>query len=69
MASSSLANGTTAAASLSQQRKDRRLSIDGYTNNVFEGKPGQMAQVAAFIAQQGFLPAELIEAEVAWFYK
>ena len=45
------------------------MSIDGYTSNVFEGKPAQMAQVAAFIAQQGFLPAELIEAEVAWFYK
>ncbi len=50
-------------------RKDRKMSIDGYTSNVFEGKPAQMAQVAAFIAQQGFLPAELIEAEVAWFYK
>lgn len=45
------------------------MSIDGYSSNVFEGKPSQMTQVAQFIAEKGFLPQELIEAEVAWFYK
>jgi hypothetical protein len=68
MASSSVSS-SPAASNNNNSRKDRKMSIDGYTSNLFEGKPAQMAQVAAFIAQQGFLPAELIETEVAWFYK
>lgn len=44
-------------------------NADGYSTNVFEGKAAQMAEVAGIIAQQGFLPAELIQNEVAWFYK
>lgn len=62
---SSSGNGATSAT----YKKDRKMSIDGYTSNVFDGKAGQMAQVAAFIAEKGFLPQELIETEVAWFYK
>lgn len=42
---------------------------DDYSANVFEGKAAQMAEVADIIAQLGFLPAELIQNEVAWFYK
>lgn len=49
--------------------KDRKMSIDGYSSNIFEGKPEQMKQVADFISSKGFLPLELIENEVAWFYK
>ena len=49
--------------------KERKMSIDGYSSNIFEGKPEQMKQVANFISSKGFLPKELIEAEVAWFYK
>lgn len=49
--------------------KDRKMSIDGYSSNIFEGKPEQMTQVAGFISSKGFLPNELIENEVAWFYK
>lgn len=49
--------------------KDRKMSIDGYSSNVFDGKPVQMNQVADFISSKGFLPKELIENEVAWFYK
>ena len=56
---------------LQQQRplKDRKMSLDGYSSNIFEGKPEQMKQVADFISSKGFLPIELIENEVAWFYK
>lgn len=49
--------------------KDRKMSIDGYSSNIFEGKPEQMKQVADYISSKGFLPTELIENEVAWFYK
>jgi len=47
----------------------RKLSIDGYSSNVFAGKMVQMKEVANFIKTRGFLPPELIETEVAWFYK
>lgn len=49
--------------------KDRRASIDGYSSNIFEGKPEQMKQVAEFIVAKGFLPKDLVETEVVWFYK
>lgn len=49
--------------------KERKMSLDGYSSNIFEGKPEQMKQVADFISSKGFLPIELIENEVAWFYK
>jgi len=42
---------------------------DGYTENSFEGKMEQMKQVVEYISSKGFLPAELTEAEVAWYYK
>lgn len=60
------ASGSNAQRAL---KKDRKMSIDGYSSNIFEGKPAQMTQVAQFIAEKGFLPQDLIEAEVAWFYK
>lgn len=47
----------------------RKMSIDGYSSNIFEGKPEQMKQVANYISSKGFLPIKLIENEVAWFYK
>lgn len=47
----------------------RKMSIDGYSSNIFEGKPEQMKKVANYISSKGFLPIELIENEVAWFYK
>ena len=49
--------------------KDRKMSIDGYSSNIFEGKPDQMRHVADFISSKGFLPNDLIEKEVEWFYK
>lgn len=43
-------------------------AMDGYADNQFEGKAEQMAQVAAYIAERGFIPENLLETEVAWFY-
>lgn len=48
---------------------NKKLSMDGYCSNIFEGKPEQMKQVAEFIIEKGFLPPELIDNEVVWFYK
>jgi hypothetical protein len=50
-------------------QSSRKASIDGYSTNVFDGKVEQMGVVAEFIKTRGFLPPELIETEVAWFYK
>lgn len=47
----------------------RKASLDGYSSNIFPGKGAQMGVVANFIKTRGFLPPELIETEVAWFYK
>ncbi|KAI9467858.1 Glutamate/Leucine/Phenylalanine/Valine dehydrogenase-domain-containing protein [Zychaea mexicana] len=40
----------------------------GYSANVFPGKEDQMVQVCAHIEQTGFMPKDLIQNEVAWFY-
>jgi hypothetical protein len=40
----------------------------GYTTTVFEGKHDQMIKVCAHIKEKGFIPVELINNEVAWFY-
>ncbi|KAI7851013.1 Glutamate/Leucine/Phenylalanine/Valine dehydrogenase-domain-containing protein [Circinella umbellata] len=40
----------------------------GYSTNVFAGKQDQMVQVCQHIEQTGFMPKDLIENEVAWFY-
>ena len=42
--------------------------LEGYAQNTFGGKPEQMVQVRDYIAQKGFLPQDLIEPEVQWFY-
>ncbi|KAI8898836.1 Glutamate/Leucine/Phenylalanine/Valine dehydrogenase-domain-containing protein [Globomyces pollinis-pini] len=41
----------------------------GYVSNVFEGKKDQMVSVAAFVTEKGFIPAELVQNEVSWFYE
>ncbi|KAL0089466.1 Glutamate/Leucine/Phenylalanine/Valine dehydrogenase-domain-containing protein [Phycomyces blakesleeanus] len=40
----------------------------GYNANVFAGKSEQMVQVCAHLNETGFLPKELVENEVSWFY-
>lgn len=43
-------------------------SESGYAVTVFEGKHDQMLKVCAHIEEKGFIPKELINNEVAWFY-
>lgn len=45
------------------------ICSDGYSDNQFEYKTEQMNDVVRYIAEKGFLPQELIQNEVAWFYK
>jgi glutamate dehydrogenase len=40
----------------------------GYVNNVFHGKNDQMKQVCNYVTEKGFIPKELVENEVSWFY-
>ncbi|RUP42940.1 Glutamate/Leucine/Phenylalanine/Valine dehydrogenase-domain-containing protein [Jimgerdemannia flammicorona] len=42
---------------------------DGYNVNVFKGKQGQMVKVAEFLDSKGFIPKELVQNEVTWFYE
>ena len=40
----------------------------GYSSNVFAGKKDQMVQVSKYVAEKGFVPKELVDNEVSWFY-
>lgn len=41
----------------------------GYTDTVFEGKADQAAQVKKLLSNKGFIPPNLVNAEVDWFYQ
>jgi hypothetical protein len=41
----------------------------GYTDPVFEGKAEQASQVKAMLKERGFIPPDLAEGEVDWFYQ
>lgn len=41
----------------------------GYTEPVFEGKAEQANQVKAMLRERGFLPPDLSDSEVDWFYQ
>ncbi|KAN0063542.1 NAD-dependent glutamate dehydrogenase [Thecaphora frezii] len=41
----------------------------GYVDTVFEGKAEQAKQVKSLLAGKGFIPPDLVEAEVDWFYQ
>lgn len=40
----------------------------GYKSKVFKEKEQQMLQVAQNLKDKGFIPAELVDNEVSWFY-
>ena len=40
----------------------------GYINNSFPGKKDQLHQVCDFVTAKGFIPADLVQHEVNWFY-
>ncbi|EJD34372.1 NAD-dependent glutamate dehydrogenase [Auricularia subglabra TFB-10046 SS5] len=70
MASSTLrvpgqANGAPRASSESRLQLK---NTSGYSTPTFAGKDAQRAQVVAAVAAKGFVPAELVQLEVAWFY-
>lgn len=41
----------------------------GYTDTVFEGKRDQAAAVTKLLKDKGFIPPNLVDAEVQWFYQ
>ncbi|KZV84784.1 hypothetical protein EXIGLDRAFT_559959, partial [Exidia glandulosa HHB12029] len=43
-------------------------NTSGYSTPTFAGKDTQRAQVVAAVASKGFIPSELVQNEVAWFY-
>ncbi len=45
------------------------ICSEGYSENMFEGKAEQMEDVVKFITAKGFLPENIVENEVTWFYK
>jgi glutamate dehydrogenase len=48
--------------------KPHTVADFGYETNVFAGKNEQMVQVADYLSSSGFLPKELVQNEVSWFY-
>jgi hypothetical protein len=53
--------------SVSFKMKMTKDSI-GYSSNLFAGKKDQMVQVSKYVAEKGFVPKELVDNEVSWFY-
>lgn len=43
-------------------------NVDGYNANIFPGKNEQMVQVCQYLEKSGFIPQELVQNEVSWFY-
>ncbi|RKP04338.1 hypothetical protein CXG81DRAFT_23112 [Caulochytrium protostelioides] len=60
-AAESAASKVTTTAAQQQQ-------LDGYSANRFAGKQAQMMTVVQLVKERGFIPPELVENEVAWFY-
>lgn len=48
--------------------KSHTIADFGYNANVFAGKNEQMAKVSEYLEHSGFLPKELVQNEVSWFY-
>lgn len=43
-------------------------NVSGYNANVFPGKEEQMVSVCDYLSGVGFLPKDLVQNEVSWFY-
>ncbi|KAL7323039.1 NAD-dependent glutamate dehydrogenase [Mucor circinelloides] len=48
--------------------RSHTIADSGYDANVFAGKKEQMVQVGDYLDKSGFLPKELVQNEVSWFY-
>lgn len=61
----------TGATLLPPQTNGHTRTIDdgsGYNANVFPGKNEQMVQVCEYLENSGFIPKDLVQNEVGWFY-
>ncbi|KAI8803000.1 Glutamate/Leucine/Phenylalanine/Valine dehydrogenase-domain-containing protein [Cladochytrium replicatum] len=45
-----------------------RTVPEGYTDNVYAGKPEQLQNVCNYVLEKGFIPKEIVAVEVNWFY-
>lgn len=52
----------------SKSAKSHTIADFGYETNVFAGKKEQMVQVGEYLRNSGFIPKELVQNEVSWFY-
>lgn len=63
------ANSHKITPELSAEQIRGRSNSIGYAENRFQGKQAQMKLVCEKLKEKGFIPTELIENEVIWFYK
>lgn len=56
------------ASTLLQSLSHTVKESDGYNVNVFKGKQEQTVKVVEFLESKGFIPKELVQNEVSWFY-
>jgi glutamate dehydrogenase len=47
----------------------RADTLQGYQQHVFPGKSEQLKNVAAYVREKSFIPQELVDNEVQWFYE
>jgi hypothetical protein len=43
-------------------------NTSGYIENAFPGKEDQMVKVTEYLSEKAFIPADLAQNEVSWFY-
>jgi glutamate dehydrogenase len=65
-----IANNQSAQTLLvpSHEKPHTVKNVSGYNSNVFPGKEEQMVSVCEFLSGIGFLPKDLVQNEVSWFY-
>lgn len=48
--------------------KSHTIGDLGYNTNVYAEKSDQMIKVGEYLDKSGFIPKELVQNEVSWFY-
>lgn len=61
--------GENLSAPGSANKMNHTYNEPGYQRTVFPGKQEQLTKVIESITAKGFIPKDLVPAEVAWFYK
>lgn len=49
--------------------EEQALKDDAYTEYVFAGKSEQMEKVKGLITEKKFIPSEVLDQEITWFYE